>query len=379
MERGRTVKIHKSFVCLLLALLLCACSVQEAVPTTVPPTTKTVDDGFLSAQERYSDHHLLDRIGLGNCLELRGKVALVTIFVDEPGAIWDEEGTKRGMTAAFRCEQVLEEAAKSYRVELDLQPMFLTASVPSHVGEVDYATWTAAALKSAGLDGDTAAQSICAQTGAREAAFMLCVNRTGRAYTINYTDHIGTEHSVLFSDFGGFAHELLHQFGAADFYYPAEMRTIFLEHFTESIMLAAESTTVDHLTAYMVGWLDSMQGSAQAVVEDSAWITDAYLAEAYEKETITGYGTRVYSTCVYEGDLVKGIPNGKGKYSWDNGTCYEGDVVNGQRHGYGILTWSNGAVYEGEFANDQLHGQGVFRDIDGSTKTGRWENGNYIG
>lgn len=375
----------REIVCIVLvAVLLCSCGTGAQCPTTGQETTTVAentvaDTRYAAAQDRYSDHHLLDRIGIGNCVDLRGEIALVVIFVDEPGYVWEETDTKRGITETFRSETVLETAAASYGVELDLQPKFLHSSVPVGLDQLDYAAWTAAALKGAGLDRDTAAQTVCAESGTREAAFMLCINRPGRAYSINHTADIATEHSVLFEDLGGFAHELLHMYGAPDYYYPRELRDIFVSHLSESIMLNTQCTVVDSLTAYTVGWKKELRGSALAVVEESAWITQAFLAESYEKETVTGYGTREYSTCIYEGEMVKGIPNGKGVFTWNDGTRYEGDVVNARREGYGILTWPGGNRYEGEFANNQFHGEGTYYYADGTVRSGQWENGSYIG
>jgi hypothetical protein len=57
----------------------------------------------------------------------------------------------------------------------------------------------------------------------------------------------------------------------------------------------------------------------------------------------------------YEGDLMDGIPHGKGTLTskMSEGTIYEGDWVNGKRHGKGIIKQKkNGKVlYKGDFAN----------------------------
>ena len=163
----------------------------------------------------------------------------------------------------------------------------------------------------------------------------------------------------------------------------------------------ANSAKVDSLTAYLVGWTDTLSEEANAVMEGSAWMTNDFLREANEVETMTGYGTKIYNSCTYEGDLVKGIPNGRGVYIWDNGNRYEGEVVNGQRHGYGVLSWADGSCYEGEFVedrrtgygvltwasgtryegeflNDQLHGRGTVYNADGSQYSGQWIDGQYI-
>ena len=159
----------RGIVCFaLVMLLLWGCSTQQAdiIQTTMPQLTTeatekpSADSRYPAAEDRFSEHHLLDRIGLGNCIDLRGDIALVVIFVDEPGVPWNDEAAKRGMTTTFRYIEVLETAAARYSTQLDLQPMFLYSSVPARLDEVDYATWATAALVGAGLDGDTAAQPV---------------------------------------------------------------------------------------------------------------------------------------------------------------------------------------------------------------------------
>jgi hypothetical protein len=39
----------------------------------------------------------------------------------------------------------------------------------------------------------------------------------------------------------------------------------------------------------------------------------------------------------YEGEYFGGLPNGKGKYTWECGLVYKGEFKNGQREGRGEL------------------------------------------
>ena len=41
----------------------------------------------------------------------------------------------------------------------------------------------------------------------------------------------------------------------------------------------------------------------------------------------------------YQGDMVMGKPNGKGKAVYKNGNLYEGEYVKGKRQGFGIFTF----------------------------------------
>ena len=104
----------------------------------------------------------------------------------------------------------------------------------------------------------------------------------------------------------------------------------------------------------------------------------------------------------YDGELVEGLPNGKGKEIYKNGDEYMGQFVYGKKHGYGILyspgkfkysgnfqnnkmngygtiEYENGSVYRGEFKNAEFHGTGTFIDNNGNERTGLWESGTFVG
>ncbi len=76
----------------------------------------------------------------------------------------------------------------------------------------------------------------------------------------------------------------------------------------------------------------------------------------------------------YEGYLVNGLPEGKGKYTYSRGSCYEGDFVNGKKEGKGKYTYSDGDCYEGNFVNDKMQGKGKYTYFSGSCYEGDWVN-----
>ena len=62
----------------------------------------------------------------------------------------------------------------------------------------------------------------------------------------------------------------------------------------------------------------------------------------------------------YQGEMMSGKPQGKGKTIYKNGNVYEGEYVKGKRQGYGIYTFYDGEKYEGEWFQDQQHGKGIY-------------------
>lgn len=81
----------------------------------------------------------------------------------------------------------------------------------------------------------------------------------------------------------------------------------------------------------------------------------------------------------YEGDFSNNEMNGKGILTYANGDRYEGEFVNGKCHGAGILVFANGDRYEGQFSDNKMHGSGVFARANGERKEGNFANGEFIG
>lgn len=75
---------------------------------------------------------------------------------------------------------------------------------------------------------------------------------------------------------------------------------------------------------------------------------------------------------VYEGeyDEENGEYSGPGIARLDNENVYEGDFVKGLFHGHGKFTWANGMSYEGDFKRNKITGQGTYNYLDGSTYVG---------
>ena len=82
----------------------------------------------------------------------------------------------------------------------------------------------------------------------------------------------------------------------------------------------------------------------------------------------------------YEGEVdEKSLPNGKGVFTYTNGSYYDGEFLHGVRDGYGLFVWSTGDRYEGGWKADKRHGEGVMTYANGRVRKGRFENNEYVG
>ncbi len=67
-------------------------------------------------------------------------------------------------------------------------------------------------------------------------------------------------------------------------------------------------------------------------------------------------------TDTYKGEWRKGLPNGKGKYTWHNGNIYDGQWKKGKRNGFGIYHFSyngNDSTMSGIWKNDIYQGKKI--------------------
>eukprot|EP00755_Sulcionema_specki_P012797 Sspe_Gene.52306::Locus_28989_Transcript_1_3_Confidence_0.600_Length_1801::g.52306::m.52306 len=84
-------------------------------------------------------------------------------------------------------------------------------------------------------------------------------------------------------------------------------------------------------------------------------------------------GRLEYRGMVYEGELTKNNPHGKGRLTLPDGTVQSGEFRNGVLHGAGRIILKNGAVYEGEFTEGVLP-SGTARYPNGDEYDGDFDN-----
>ncbi|EFC38617.1 predicted protein [Naegleria gruberi] len=103
----------------------------------------------------------------------------------------------------------------------------------------------------------------------------------------------------------------------------------------------------------------------------------------FEKGCRHGEGTLTYGDGVtkYEGEWAKDKQTGKAIITYLEGV-YEGEVVDGKRQGHGTFTYANGDIYDGEWVNDQKQGKGIyfFEGLSSGVKyRGEWFKGKKHG
>ena len=70
---------------------------------------------------------------------------------------------------------------------------------------------------------------------------------------------------------------------------------------------------------------------------------------------------------------------GRGIFTYDDGSRWVGDIIDGMPEGSGILKYSNGDRYEGQFADHAPHGEGVMYYANGRVYGALWSEGRPVG
>lgn len=82
-------------------------------------------------------------------------------------------------------------------------------------------------------------------------------------------------------------------------------------------------------------------------------------------------------TIKYQGNLLNGLFNGLGKYSF-NSTEYVGNFMNGLPDGRGLYKNKSGWIYEGNFNFGVFNGMGTLTYNSGEKVNGTWEKGRRV-
>ena len=70
------------------------------------------------------------------------------------------------------------------------------------------------------------------------------------------------------------AHEVLHLYGARDFYFPKRYVNACTKHFGDSVMNHSNCNNIDPVTAFVVGFTDKLSPSAIGFLQDTAEVTE---------------------------------------------------------------------------------------------------------
>ena len=246
--------------------------------------------------QKYRDHPLLRAKGSGNVKHCRGKIHLRVFFVDDGKCSWTDKTRKAYHAMVDDAIQTLEresglgpELTISWSAEnLKMSGSFSKGNdshdaVPALLGvsgKADVAKLQNSFRKSHGYE-EVPMLFVWARDfrgSAKQSQLELSARRTGEWATIGVHDILGNRDGEKRT----FIHELLHLFGAEDFYYPPVVEKAADKWLPDSIM--NEGHTIDALTRVLVGWDTWLSGNAEGFLNDTKGVTEKELDEACAAE-----------------------------------------------------------------------------------------------
>ena len=239
----------------------------------LPIVMRRRDDRLPNLDKSYDSHVFLASRGYGDSFSLTGDVAVSIVFVNDPEAQWTDDGSTTVMFQIMAQNIMIKNAAAEYGAELELTPYYHYVTVDVAYDAENYHEWTMAVLEELGYTADNASSLAKKKRDVKEAPYMFCTPRDGRSFARSVEQDGVFEYGILYADAAAYAHELSHLFGAEDFYYPEQVKSLAEDCFGSSIMLDSDDHTFDPLTAYLVGWTDSVSEEALRFLDETAWIT----------------------------------------------------------------------------------------------------------
>lgn len=225
--------------------------------------------------------------GIGSCYNMQEDLCYYIIFLDDNESQWNENDKNIFIEKKF-CPSInyLSRQSSEYNVTLTTnyktcdKPVkydgILEAETVKNGGQYDIFTQIASSLgyESAKAMND----SLKKELNVKQVAYLFAVNKEGRSYKLSHAEttierkyefcvffskSIGYTNRTCYSTIG---HEILHLFGAEDYYDPygdfPEREKLAKELYPNDIMFGTvtdiNNVSVGNYTAYSVGWIDEL-------------------------------------------------------------------------------------------------------------------------
>lgn len=346
-------------LCIALALL--------SLAALIPPALAETDYIALFRERNSYSNIITDDRDKGSCRMLRGDITVSVILVNNEEAPWTL--TDMGVLSNIVDEALdtLEREAAAYNVPLSMTPVYYRVTGSLDPDEANWVQNTISTIPELDID------------NLQGKPLFFALNVDGRSFARSGSQK---EHVVFYMerDAGTVRHELLHLYGAEDFYFHEEVEAAAETHFANSVMLNSNSYSVtDPFTAYLVGWVDEPDEVASAFLADIAHLSNQDVEDARSEDQQTGTGVFELDSGMYYGMLEMGCANGLGLHQWASGMSYVGNWAWNNLEGRGTLTWPDGDYYTGDFTDDKRTGKGTYVWSSGMTYTGDFVDGQRTG
>lgn len=239
----------------------------------------------------------LHGVNAGCCLKLLGKVVLVAFLVDDAESKWTDEAEAKFIEVMKDSETKIMEQSGLDKSELMIVHAHCRVSVPYIVTRKNHENCVKDVLRQFGYRTVSEYQNHYEKKFARnEAPIFFVFNKPFRSYASRIVcrsneredaSPVGNEWAFLsykpeHENSRVLIHELMHQFGAIDYYYPEQVKALANAYFPDSIM--DDGAVIDSLTRYVIGWDEELSSEATAFLRDVSSVSEEEVEIARKKE-----------------------------------------------------------------------------------------------
>lgn len=234
------------------------------------------------------NHYYLGMRNTGPSRTLTGDVIVIHILINDMRSSWlyGSHVAEYQYAADRMGSYLMYEAARSGQ-NLSVRSVFCQVNLPIFADQSG--NWIPTAFACMGFPNAASMQHYYEQQyHCSEAPIIFALNCPMRSFaSVNNTRSYfrQDEFSVVFRHTTGLfeprvlAHELLHQFGATDYYYPQVTVNAAYRYFPYSIMFQ-NGDEVDDLTRFLIGWTDEITPRAMAFLRETSCVDDEMLMRA---------------------------------------------------------------------------------------------------
>lgn len=247
----------------------------------------------------FENHFALSAKNKGCTLQCCGKVVLRFFLVDDCESCWNPAATDNFKSVVTEVSDILMRAARREYLYLEVVPAFvrrrLSLGVRATGQDVSWVREFYASARQVMEDQDRFRQ----EAGCDESPILFVLNKnfrsSARSASVTASGDRGAEEwSVIGfnntpSGDASFAkrtllHEILHQFGAVDLYYPERVRLAAERQLGQSVMGLGSSLTIDDLTKVLIGWRRTFTERTMRFLSDTASVTAAEIRKGLDEE-----------------------------------------------------------------------------------------------
>ena len=240
-------------------------------------------------QRKYKNHIFLSFIGAGGSKKLVGDVIVNVFFVNDSNSTWTESARNAYKENHYSVLRFLVKSAKKFGVDLSIRSAFGSGTVSMVCNSDNSEKWSREIVEQYGRKSLLEYQKgYKLNFSCDEAPIIFVFNKPFRdyAFSSNSITQQLDEFSVVSSPFEQrtIMHELLHQFGARDLYFPKDLKELVREMGYSSVMAEDSTCWIDSLTAYLIGWGSEIDSSAVQILDKMKNLTHESYYETVDDE-----------------------------------------------------------------------------------------------